>query len=759
MAAAVFAISVALLALEILLLRFFSIQHFHHFAYAVISIAMLGGGASGTLLVLLRERLRGRERRAFRWSAAAFVALLVTAPLAARALPFEPTALVWSGAAWRESLVLALVLALPFCAGTAAVILAMLARPEATPALYAANLGGSGAGALLALALLRLPPPWTQRVSPFKALPQVEAYPDAHRAGESWGPLGWVVAVQTPAFHYAPGLSLAFRGPLPPQAALFVDGELAGGATAWHGDVAAAAFLDWLPAAAAYRVVRPRNVLVLGAGPGLEVLSALVHGAHRVVAVELDPAVIGLTRRLLDAASDVYRDPRVELVLGDARSFVAHTPERFDLIVLSPGEPFGTAAAGLHALAEDYLTTVEALHAYLGRLRPGGVLVMTRWVRAPPRDDVKMILTAGAALRAAGQASVGSRLVCLRSWATATALLRPAGFGAADVAALRDFATSRLLDADWLAGPPPPDVPVFNRATQPLAREAAQASAWGPDSAAAVAARYAFDVRPATDDRPYFSHFIRFTTLGRLLTLGAANWLPYAEWGYVAVLATVLQGALVAAILMLVPAAVLAWRGPSGGTRLEVTGTYFGAIGLGYLSVEMAFVQQLQLLLGHPVYAVTAAVAGFLVFSGVGSLGLGRLTRAWKAAAAVAALVLLELAVAPAIVRSAQPLGLAARAAVGVGVLMPLAVAMGAPFPIGLRALAADRPGALAWAWAVNGFASVIAAGLATLVAVEWGWRWVLLGGATCYAVAAIAAYRPRQIFHSSTTSPPRTTS
>ncbi len=758
MAAAVFLISVALLAFEILLLRFFSVQAFHHFAYAILSIAMLGGGAAGTLLVLLGPRNRGRQRRAFWWSAATFPGLLAAASLVAGSLPFEPTALAWSGVAWRQSLVLALVLAVPFVAGTATVILAMLARPASAPALYAANLGGSGAGALLALLLLRVPPPSPPRVSPFKARPQVEAYPGARRVGERWGPLGWVVAVRTPAFHYAPGLSLAYRGPVPPQVALFVDGELVGGASAWRGDTAQAAFLDWLPTAAAYRIARARTVLVLGAGGGLEVLAALAHGAARVVAVELSPAVIDLTRAVLDSASDVYGDPRVELVVGDARSFVARTADRLDLVVLSPGEPFGTAAAGLHALSEDYLTTVEAVHAYLERLRPGGVLAMTRWTRAPPRDDPKMILTAAAALRAAGHAGVADRLVCLRSWATATVLVRPQGFGAADLAQLRAFAAARLLDADWLAGPPPDGVPIYNRVESPVARAAARAATQGPDSAAALAARYPFDVRPATDDRPYFSHFIRFGALRRLLALGAGNWLPFAEWGYVAVLATVLQGALVSAILMLAPAAVLAWRGRRGDTPLAVIGAYFGAIGLGYLGVEMAVVQQLQLLLGHPVYAVTAAVAGFLACSGAGSLGLGSRVPAWKAAAAVAALVVLELALAPAIVRAAQPLGLAARSAIGLAMLAPPALAMGAPFPAGLRALTAERPGALAWAWAVNGFASVIAAGLATLVAVEWGWRWVLLGGAACYVAATIAGYRSRQILQSSTTSSPRTT-
>ncbi len=736
MSGVVFAISIALLAYEILLLRFFSIQQFHHFAYAVISIAMLGGGVAGTLLVLLRERVRGRERQAFAWTAAGFAGLLVAAPIAARAVRFESTALVWSGSAWGAMLLLACILALPFFAGTAAVILAMLASPGRTAALYASNLAGSGVGAVVALGLLGFAPPWTPRVTSFKALPQVLTYPGAETVGERWSPLGWVTAVRSPAFHHAPGLSLAYHDSLPAQTAILVDGELVGGATAWRGLPANAAFLDWLPTAAADRVVQPRTVLVVGSGPGLEVLSALAHGARRVVAVELNPDVIALARQALDSASDVYGDPRVELVVGDARSFAARTRERFDLIVLSPGEGYGAAAAGLHALAEDYLMTIQALRAFLDRLAPGGVLAMTRWMRAPPRDDVKLILAAGAALQAA---NAGSDIVCLRSWATSTVLVRPHGFGADDVARLRDFAASRLLDTDWLAGPPRGDAPAYNRLDRRMGREAALAVAQGPDSTAALAARYAFDVRPATDDRPYFSHFIRFGTLGRLMALGAPSWLPFAEWGYVAVLAKLLQGALVAAVLMILPTVILARRARPGDVPLERVGVYFAAIGLGYLMVEMALIQQLQLLLGHPVYAVTAAVAGLLAFSGAGSLWSARVGAGWRPAAVVTGLILVDLVAAAPIVHAAQPLGLPARATIGLLLLAPLGIAMGMPFPTGLRALAGDRPGAVAWAWALNGFASVIAASVATLIAVEWGWTWVLLAAAASYAVATLA--------------------
>ncbi len=759
MAGLVFAVSAALLAFEILLLRVFAVQHFHHFAYAVIAIAMLGGGAAGTLLVLLRAAVSGRERRLALGAAAAFAALLVAGPAVARVLPFEPTALVWSARAWLDLALVTLVLATPFFAGTAAVILAVLADPPRTPALYGASLAGSAAGAALAPALLALAPPWRPPVSPYKALPQVEAFAGAVRTDERWGPLGWVVAVRAPAFHYAPGLSLAFRGALPPQSALFVDGELAGATTAWRGEAAGVEFLDWTPAASAYRVATPRRVLVLGAGGGLDVLGALNHGAGRVVAVELDRNVVAVARRQLDAASDVYGDARVTLEIGDARAFLERSDERFDVILLSPGEAFGSAAAGLKALGEDYLATVEAVRAALRHLAPRGVFAVTRWVRAPPRDDVRMALTVAAALRGTGDAAPGGRVAVLRNWSASTVLVRPDGFGEAERSALRAFAASRLLDVDWLGGEPPPDVPVFNRQARAAARDAARAAAASPAEAAAFAASYAFDVRPATDDRPYASHFLRLRTLRRLLALGGPAWLPFAEWGYVAVLATLLVGAAAGTLAMLGPAALLARRARGAGASAATVACYFGAIGLGYLAVEMAFIQQFQRLLGHPVLAVSAALAGFLACSGAGSLWSARWAPGWRAPALAGLLLGLAALAVPQAVSAAQSLPLLARAAVGAALLAPPAIVMGFPFPGGLRTLAAGRPGLVAWAWAANGFASVVAASAATAVAVEAGWRWVLAGGALCYAVAAAASYRPRQIFHRPSTSSPRTTS
>ena len=208
-------------------------------------------------------------------------------------------------------------------------------------------------------------------------------------------------------------------------------------------------------------------------------------------------------------------------------------------------------------------------------------------------------------------------------------------------------------------------------------------------------------------------------------------------------MATLGQGVVLALLLLALPAALA--RGPGRRPRARVV-LYFAAIGLGYLAAEIAAVQQLGLLLGHPVYAVAAALAAFLVCSGLGSVWSDRVRadRAWRAGAALLALLAVYAAILLGVVHRAQGAPLPARVAVALLALGPPALLMGLPFPLGLRALVGERTAVLAWAWAANGFASVIAAPLAALIALGAGSRVLFLFAAAAYGVAALAALRVR---------------
>jgi hypothetical protein len=294
---------------------------------------------------------------------------------------------------------------------------------------------------------------------------------------------------------------------------------------------------------------------------------------------------------------------------------------------------------------------------------------------------------------------------------------------------------------DW---PASPDVRTeHNLLERPVFREALEAVAEGTSSTTAFLRAYPFDVSPADDDRPYFGQFVRLTSLPVLLARERAAWLPVAEWGYLAVLATLVQSAALAVLLLAVPVAVLRRRRSGSGVRLARTALYFGAIGFGFMSVELAAIQRLGLVLGHPVLAASATLAALLVYSGLGSALSDRFPSERTAAACAlvaAAAVALSLAApgAAALVSWSFP----ARASVSLLVLLLPGVLMGAPFPLGLRRLAPE-PTALAWAWAANGVASVVGASLATLLAMEIGGRGLILVGGACYALAAAATLSP----------------
>jgi hypothetical protein len=695
------------------------------------------------------------------------------------------------------------VLAVPFFVGATAITVALMEAGERVGSLYAWNMIGSGAGGLLAIALLyplkpedalvatvipalpgallallkrshprpgrstgvpRVPvrrpsrplpwstailllvgtvvvlwqPPWDVQITPFKGLPQIESFPDAERVGEAWGPTGSVAAVRAPAFHHAPGLSLASLEALPEQIALFVDGETAGAATIWEGDPASVAFLDWLPSNAPYAIDSIGSVLVLGSGDGLQVLSALAQGVERVTAVELVGPLVKLADQVVDPTSRVYADPRVETVVGDARAFAARTTQRFDLVVLAASGTFAVGASGIHGTGESYLETVEAYEQFLALLEPGGTLAVTRWLRTPPRDNVKLIFTVDEALRATGVELSRDVMAFLRSWATGTLLIRPDGFGSADLQDLLAFTEPRLFDLDW----PVPADPVLqhNVLDRSVYREALEAASRGEIAADRFMTEYAFDVSPATDDRPYFGQFLRLTSLPALLAEERAAWLPVAEWGYLAVFATLLQSGLLSLVLLGIPVWVLTRSGGAGSPHLLRTAAYFWAIGFGFIFVELAAIQRLGLVLGHPVLAASATLATLLIFSGIGSGLSDRIPvkRTATACALVAFLAFLTGLVADhAGALVAFPLPVRASAAL---VLLAIpGVLMGAPFPMGLRTLAPE-PTSLAWAWAANSVASVIGASLATLLAMEIGGSGLIMAGAGFYALAAVVA-------------------
>ncbi|MDP3937330.1 MAG: SAM-dependent methyltransferase, partial [Deltaproteobacteria bacterium] len=677
--------------------------------------------------------------------------------------------------------------------GAAAVIAGLFVLPPESCLRAIALLGLLGAGlaaldrrsaapprpAVVALALVALATPlawpggWlAPRPSPYKGLPQALAVSGARAVGQASSPLASLVLVDSPEvpFRHAPGLSLAAPAGPPPQHALFSDGELLGALTHFDGRFEPLAYLDWQSSAAPYALLDEPSVLVLGAGTGAEVLLARSHGARHITAVELNPGVIEMVRREAPRMGNPFDDARVKLRIAEGRGFVASSQGRHDLIQIALLDAFGASAAGLQASQESYLYTVEAFEAYLARLADSGVLAITRWVKIPPRDSLRLVATAAEALSRAGAREPARHLALIRSFRTATLLVKRAPFTPAEVAALVDFCESRSFDVAYAPGVGADLGNRFNVLDDDTFSAGARALL-GPERAAFLD-RYKFDLRPATDDRPYFHQFLKLGTVREMLSMRESGGMGLGEWGYLVLLATLAQAALASFLLILLPLPALPREDASRALRRR-SGVYFVAIGLAFIAIEMAFIQRFALFLGHPLYSVAVVLAGFLVFAGLGSgasarwrarlarRGLGFASigggedavdapeprpappdrgtgRAIAAAVlAIAFLALVYLAALSPLFRAASGWPGLAKAALSLTLIAPLAFFMGMPFPLGLAMLARRAPSLVPWAWGVNGCASVVGAVLATLVAMEAGQRTVVSLACALYLLSA----------------------
>ena len=258
--------------------------------------------------------------------------------------------------------------------------------------------------------------------------------------------------------------------------------------------------------------------------------------------------------------------------------------------------------------------------------------------------------------------------------------------------------------------------------------------------------RYPFHVRPATDDRPYFFRFFRWRSLPALVSAAGRDWVNYVEWGYLVLAATVAQSLAAAILLVILPLALFARWGALRPGRSSLL-TCFGGLGLAFMFLEIAFIQKLMLFLHHPVYAVSVVLATFLIFAGLGSLYADRqrsrpVRRVWIT-------VLLLTLLSAGYLVGLSPLFAAwagwpesGRIMASVLILAPLAFLMGIPFPTSLQAVSDRARARVAWAWGVNGAASVVGATGATMIAVHAGFRVVVILAALLYLTVPLSLHR-----------------
>ena len=782
---AVAVLSAAALGYEVLLTRLFSIVQWHHLAFLVISVALLGFGASGTFLLVLGDRIRTGIEPFLALTALGFGLAAPVNFVIAEHVPFNVLDAPWSPGSLGWLLVIELVLAVPFFFAATGIGRALMVFRHRLSMVYAADLAGAGAGAAASVGVLYLVPAeraldfvcglgalagvlaiWSGRspgrrpllllcvvvlvlssfgvtgelrISPFKPLPRTLTVTGAELVETRSGPLGMVSAVENRKvpFRSAPGLSLMAQSPVPEQVALFVDADGPLAVVRHDASSPPPAYLGDLTSALPYRLVETPRVLVLGAGGGTAVLQALGAGARSVDAVEIQPDVVDMVRgRYREFSGGVYEHPAVTVHVADPRAFAEASSDEYDLVQIVA---LGASTAGLHALEAQRLLTVESVRAVLARLSETGVAAFTVRTRLPPRDGPRLLATVLDALESESESirSPGGHLAWIRSWSTATLVVSRSPLSGAQVEAAREFAGARAFDLIHVPGIAPGEVNRFNVLDRPYFHEAAQRLLGGQREQ--FERDYKFDIRPATDDRPYFSSFFKWAHAPEVLALSRKGGIGLLDVGYLALPAAMLQAIVASAALILLP--LLALRREHGGARRGPALAGFFCIGLAFLLIEIAFIGRFTVILSHPLHALVVVLAGFLLFAGAGSYLGGRRGSGASIVGPVIGIVsvgTIYLFSWPSLTAVLVGAPGAVKVAAAFVLIAPLATLMGMPFPRAMARLNAVDPALLPWAWGINGCASVIGAVLATLLAIHLGYTVVILAGVVLYAAAAI---------------------
>jgi spermidine synthase len=785
-----FLVTLATIAYQILLTRIFSVTIWYHFAFLAISIAMLGMTVGAIAIYLLPSTFSdARVHRQLANAALAFALTTILSLLLHLAIPVRTDGSLGS--------VLSLVatcsmIAVPFTASGICVALVLTKFPRQVGSLYATDLAGAAIGCVSLIALL-----WATdgptAVFAIALLANIAALCFATEARskaftrfatatavaiglfvvghtvlvhqqKAWVRVNWAITPQGPTKVERPlfekwnthsrvrvfgdpvvpsnvfGWSMSPTLPKTEARQLIVDIDSGALTVMTAFDGRRTQPLDYLRydlTNLAHYLRKDADVLVIGAGGGRDMLSALVFDQASVKGLEINSNILGIVNdEFGDFTGHLDRHPKVTFVNDEARSYVARSEDAFDIIQISLIDSWAATAAGAFVLTEHALYTVEAWKIFLEHLKPGGILTVTRYYFPEnPGTAYRLTSLAVAALEESGVEHPEGHIALVR--------LAPKADSSHPTMVTTLVSRDPLSEDDLKTLSAVTDklefLPVLNP-NYAVDETFRRISAGGDLSE--LYAEFPLNITPSTDDRPFFFHMLRFRDMldpERLKDQGMVNFNIRAVFVLGVLLATV---AALTVFFVVVPLLI---RG-----RLTNMGELwpwfllFAGIGAGFMMIEISQMERLIVFLGHPVYALSVVLFTLLLASGLGSYSVqrvpdDRLAEAVPRRLAVLLGVLLLFGlITPSAVALLQGASTPVRVMTAIGLLAPIGLFMGMPFPMGMRAASGDsRSRELTpWLWGMNGATSVLASVLAIVVAMGFGISTSFWVGFGCYLLA-----------------------
>lgn len=770
-------ISAAIIAFQLILMQILSYVQWYHFAYMIISIALLGFGAAGTFLTIFQQKLEKNYYTLFPFL------LIVTAILIpvvvgianSEAVRFD-SLLIFQDSRHIGKLILTyFIFFLPFLTGALAIGMSFSKFADQIGKIYFSNLIGSGIGGIIALffmqwiipeqqsfavailafvggivslpknkkKLIRIIVPlstliliilffYPPRLTPseYKDISKTMLLPDAKVEYRKSTPHGFVEIVSSPVLRYAPGVSLAYRDSFPVRKVVFNNGNWMGCLLPQPLEANETNILDYTPQALPYHIDNIKNALIINAGTGENVLLALSHQVARITANETNPEIFNILRQSFEGFYQVQPYQTMP------RTLLTPDTNKYDLIELPiVGSFFGNS--GLNAVEPRYELTIEALREMWNKLSEKGMISLSCWMDYPVRNAYRLLATISLLLDENDIAHPPHHVVAIRSWCAITFLVKKSPFKRDEINKVRLFCENRMFDPLVLPEKQEierdkynilQDTTFFTHVDQLLSHEKET-----------LIRQYPYRIHPTTDDRPFFFQFVRFKQIPQLISSIREKNFPFLDIGYVLIILTFVQIVLIAAIFILLPLSFRPWKSRNKKWVLM----YFSGLGLAYMFLEMVFIQHFTFYFGEPTYAASATLGILLFASGLGSYYSGKFQNNKKMRLAIplviAAILVLYAFVLSPILTATIGIALPLKIMIAVVLLGTLGFFLGMPFPIGIDYLSGKNTDDIPWAWALNGYFSVISTVLATIISVELGYLLLLSMAAFIYALVSIS--------------------
>ncbi|MBV9771377.1 MAG: hypothetical protein JOZ32_17535 [Bryobacterales bacterium] len=769
-----FLLSAGTLIYEIVLTRLLSVVAWYYLAFVSVSMAMFGMTA-GALLVQLVPAYFAKTVAPQRINQAVFAAAL-SMPLSLITMLAVPVELSRAVESLYSFLLLSVVIAVPFFFAGIAVCLSLTRAPFSVGRIYFADLAGAAAGCFASVGLLSIldGPSAVFATSAIMFLSAaLYSFHAGNRAGarkanfwvlgmlvltalnaatpygiqpiwskgyidrrsnfllEIWNPISKIRAsdIETKAPQ--------MWGPSPvtpktevQEISLDIDNDAETPITRFDGDLDKVNFLRYDVTSIAAQLRRGGTAAIIGLGGGRDALNCALNGFHRIVALEVNKAILNLTTRRFASFSGIKQIPGLEYHNDEGRSYLTRSGERFDLIQASMVDTWAATSAGAMTLSENALYTVDGWRIFYEHLKPGGIITFSRWYGySEVGQTYRLFAVAWATLLEEGVQDPARYLAVIRSGQIATLLVSNRPFTSSDLATIKSVSSRMQFEPLYLPGEP---VQVKELAAITKCRSAADLDRLRSDGY--------IDYSPVYDSAPYFFNAVHLINVPRLIEHGGVGQNLRA---ILFVAAFMFAAVILVAVTIILPAA---WWGKRQGSRPLAGGViYFIAIGLGFMLVEMAMIQQLTIFLGHPIYALIVVLAGLILSSGVGSLASdalrlrSRLQSNMPAIAVVAVIGAYLLVVVPLIHRFTAQV-LSHRVLISLLLIAPPGFLMGYCFPIGMRWLRIlGQEKNLPWMWALNGAAGTLGSFVAIAVSMDTSIATCALTGAACYLVAGIS--------------------